>query len=305
MLVMTVLFLLLPLLPVYAADIPEPTSAFYVNDFSGVLSEQSRTYIVETNVQLRGRTGAQVVVVTMETLSGSDLNTFATDLFRHYGIGDATKNNGVLLLVVTGDRDLRLEVGYGLEGAINDAKAGRILDEYVVPYLAENKWDEGIVNGFNAIMQEVRTEYGIEAGVISSNDPVHYKKAAPSDSDSVSSSNALFAAMGVGLVFGLITGAIFHGKAAFIVNLLWLGVTFIYFLNNYSTFSAFVSLLASGLWQLVGFAITTPDVSGGSYSSSSYSSYSGSRSSSSGYSSSGSHSGGGGRSGGGGASRKF
>lgn len=84
------------------------------------------------------------------------------NLLGPIGIGDRTKNNGILFLIATDDRQLRIEVGNGLEGAIPDGKAGRILDNYVVPYLKNNEWDNGIKNGFNAILEEVCKEYNIE-----------------------------------------------------------------------------------------------------------------------------------------------
>lgn len=154
-----------------AATIPEYTKAFYVNDFSGILSDESKDYILNVNLDLHQKTGAQVVVVTMESLNGESLESFATEMFRTYGIGDREKNNGILLLVVTGDRELRIEVGYGLEGVINDAKAGRILDDYVIPYLKDDLWNQGIVNGFDAVIQEICKEYNIE---IVCNTPVTY-----------------------------------------------------------------------------------------------------------------------------------
>jgi len=77
------------------------------------------------------------------------------------GIGDKSKDNGVLLLVSTGDREIRIEVGDGLQGRITDGKTGRILDNYVVPYLKNDDWDNGIKNGFNAILEEVCAEYDI------------------------------------------------------------------------------------------------------------------------------------------------
>ena len=77
------------------------------------------------------------------------------------GIGSKSKDNGVLLLVSTGDREVRIEVGDGLQGRITDGKAGRILDNYIVPYLKNNDWDNGIKNGFNTILEEVCAEYDI------------------------------------------------------------------------------------------------------------------------------------------------
>ena len=167
-----------------AAVIPGHTKEFYVNDFSGVLSDENKDYILNVNLDLHQKTGAQVVVVTMESLNGENLEQFATDMFRTYGIGDREKNNGILFLVVTGDRKLRIEVGYGLEGVINDAKAGRILDDYVIPYLKDNLWDQGIVNGFDALIQELCKEYNVE--IVYNAPQIHKSTADDSDDETTS-----------------------------------------------------------------------------------------------------------------------
>ena len=134
---------------------------FFVNDTANILSDETEKYIMDMNQNLEAQTGAQIVVVTVTSLDGLDIQDYATQLFREYGIGDKTKNNGILFLVSTGERKVRIEVGYGLEGRINDGKAGRILDNYVVPYFKNDDWDNGIKNGFNAILEEVSAEYNI------------------------------------------------------------------------------------------------------------------------------------------------
>lgn len=138
-----------------------PTSDFYVNDYARLLSADTKDYIININKKLYAKTGAQIVVVTVPNLEGNSLEEYATTLFRKFGIGDKTKNNGVLLLLALEERQFRVEVGYGLEGSLNDAKTGRIQDEYIIPYLKNNNWNEGIRNGFNAILQEVLEEYGV------------------------------------------------------------------------------------------------------------------------------------------------
>ena len=137
------------------------TSKFYVNDSANILSNESENYIVNMNRQLEEKTGAQIVVVTVNNLENKSIEDYATELFRNYGIGNKEKNNGVLLLVAIDERKVKIEVGYGLEGKITDGKAGRILDDYVVPYFKENNWNDGIINGFNAILKEVTEEYQI------------------------------------------------------------------------------------------------------------------------------------------------
>ena len=138
------------------------TSDFYVNDYANVLSEETKNSIMKANIDLQKKTGAQIVVVTVKTLDGKSIEEYATELFREFGIGDSKKNNGVLLLCSTGERQFRIEVGYGLEGKLTDGKTGRIQDEYIIPYLKKNNYDEGIKNGFAAVLKEVADEYDVE-----------------------------------------------------------------------------------------------------------------------------------------------
>lgn len=137
------------------------TNEFYVNDYAGILTQEVEDYIMQTNIELEQKTGAQIVVVTVKSLDGQTIEEYATELFRQFGIGDAKKNNGVLLLCSTGDRMFRIEVGYGLEGTLTDGKTGNIQDEYIIPYLRNDNYNEGIKNGFSAVLQEVIEEYGI------------------------------------------------------------------------------------------------------------------------------------------------
>lgn len=141
-----------------------PTADFYVNDYANILNEKTEKYIINKNKQLNYQTGAQIVVVTVKNLEGDSLEDYATSLFRKYGIGDKTKNNGLLLLLALEERQFRVEVGYGLEGILPDAKTGRIQDEYIIPYLKQNDWDNGIRNGFNAFLKVLTDEYDIEVG---------------------------------------------------------------------------------------------------------------------------------------------
>lgn len=144
-------------MPVYA--VVSPTSDFYVNDYANLLSDQSKAYIMDKAVELHDRTSAQVVVATVKSMDGDSVEEYATKLFRRFGIGDKKENNGVLLLVALEERQLRIEVGYGLEGALTDGKCGRIMDDSIVPYLKDDLWDQGIVNGFNSIAATVAAEY--------------------------------------------------------------------------------------------------------------------------------------------------
>ncbi len=138
------------------------TDKNYVNDYANVLTAETENYIINANKELEEKTKAQIVVVTVNSLEGKTIEEYATELFREFEIGDKKKNNGVLLLCSTGDRKFKIEVGYGLEGALTDGKTGRIQDQYIVPYLKNNNYDEGIKNGFSAVIEEVCKEYNIE-----------------------------------------------------------------------------------------------------------------------------------------------
>ena len=146
-----------------AADIPSPTSDFYVNDYADVLSSETERHIMDTSVPLAEETGAQVVVLTVESLDGSDIESYGLEVGRQWGIGGEQQDNGLLILLSTGDREIRIEVGYGLEGAINDAKAGRLIRDYAQDYYANDDFDTGTLELYNAAVSLVREEYGLEA----------------------------------------------------------------------------------------------------------------------------------------------
>lgn len=153
-----------------------PTNNFYVNDFANLLNSQTENTIMETSKQIEKITTAQVVVVTIQKMNGMDIESYANQLFNKWGIGQADKDNGVLLIISKSERKVRIEVGYGLEGAINDAKAGRILDNLAVPYLKSNDYDTAVLNVVKELQGVIYNEYNIEGGFdnydsVSSNSP--------------------------------------------------------------------------------------------------------------------------------------
>lgn len=145
-----------------SVEFPKPTPYKYVNDYVGVLDKTTVEKIISVGKELEDKTTAQVVVAVVPSLSGLTIEEYANRLFREWEIGQKEKNNGVLLLVAMNDRKVRIEVGYGLEGAIPDGKAGRTLDEYVIPYFKNGEYSKGIYYGYLAIANEVAKEYGVE-----------------------------------------------------------------------------------------------------------------------------------------------
>jgi uncharacterized protein len=108
------------------------------------------------------RTKAQIAILTVKDLGGESPDEYALAVLRKWGIGDKKLNNGVLILVSVGDRRSRIEVGYGLEGTLTDGTAGRIQDQYMLLYFRQGNYERGIVNGYNAVLQTVLKEYGLE-----------------------------------------------------------------------------------------------------------------------------------------------
>lgn len=150
-----ILAFLFVIYPQNTKAIVNPTNNFYVNDYANLLASETKEYIMRQSVVLNNVDGTQIVVVTVNDLEGYSIEDYANRLFRNFGIGDRNKNNGILILISKEERQLRIEVGYGLEGIINDGKAGRIRDEYMTPYLKEDDFDNGIKNGYNAIYEEI------------------------------------------------------------------------------------------------------------------------------------------------------
>ncbi|MBR2405690.1 MAG: TPM domain-containing protein [Clostridia bacterium] len=161
--VLTLLLALCFTLPAAAAAFPEPTSRFFVNDFADVMSAAAEDAVYAAGVQLYEKTGAQAVVVTIDSLDGRDIESYGLNLGREWGIGDAEANTGVLLLLAVEDREVRIEVGYGLEGAITDAQSGLLLDTYAIPHFSHDDFETGLQETYAAIVNEVYLEFGLEA----------------------------------------------------------------------------------------------------------------------------------------------
>lgn len=114
------------------------------------------TYSDRLLVQLEKDTTAEVAVVTINTIEGQNIDDYANKLFNKWGIGKKDKNNGILFLIDLGDRKTRIEVGYGLESVITDEVAQNILDNKVLPQFTIQNYENGILNGTQAIEEHIR-----------------------------------------------------------------------------------------------------------------------------------------------------
>lgn len=161
---------------VYAVDlnIPEPSFYFYVYDEANLLDKSAEDYIIKVNEELYRKTGAQIVVATLNSLNSEDINLVALKIFEKWQIGSKEYDNGLLMLVAPNEREIRIEVGYGLEGPLPDGKVGSIIENTILPYFREDNYQEGIISGFNAIIKEVEEEYGIQINKRDINEDLYY-----------------------------------------------------------------------------------------------------------------------------------
>lgn len=144
---------------------PRTTAGSFVEDSAGVLGLEYIQLIDDISKQLEAKTSAELAVVTVDDLGGITVEDFAVQLFKRFGIGKKGKDNGLLILFARDDRKIRIEVGYGLEGAINDAKAGRLLDTYAIPKFKEGEYARGLYDVTKAAAEEVAKEYGVSLGI--------------------------------------------------------------------------------------------------------------------------------------------
>ena len=122
-----------------AEDIKQIHPTGYVSDLAGVISPEARTRLEALCAELEQKTGAQMAIVTVQSLEGESVENYAVDLFKQLGVGSKKDNRGVLLLVAPNERKYRIEVGYGLEPVINDARAGDA-GRAMVPYLRQSDY---------------------------------------------------------------------------------------------------------------------------------------------------------------------
>lgn len=142
----------------WALAVPQPTSDFYVLDQANFLSASAEAQFISNSQLLAATSGAQVVVVTLPTLEDESLEDFSLELGRSWGIGDADKDNGVLILLVADSHDIRIEIGYGLESVLPDGMTGRLQREYLVPRLQAGDYDGGVLALQEALIKVIQQD---------------------------------------------------------------------------------------------------------------------------------------------------
>ncbi|WP_299258044.1 TPM domain-containing protein [uncultured Kushneria sp.] len=134
-----------------APDFPELTGR--VVDNAELLDTDTETKLSQTLAAHEEATGEQVVVVTLPDLGGEPIEQYGYQLGRAWGIGQEGEDNGALLIVALDERQVRIEVGYGLEGRLTDAQSSAIINQVITPAFRDGDYARGIVEGSQAMIQ--------------------------------------------------------------------------------------------------------------------------------------------------------
>ena len=208
----------------------------FVNDFAGMLTVEQRQ-LLETKISgFEKDTGNELSVVTVPNLGKDTIENFAEKLFQDWGIGKDKKDNGVLLLIARDDRRFRIEVGYGLEGALTDAQSFWIIQNVLKPSFQKGDYYGGISSGIDAIISITKGEF---------------KPDSNSDSRSWINSDSILFLFWVSWIFFVWTGSILARSKSWWGGGIVGGVISLFIAFSSTLFLAFVSALIFiplGLW---------------------------------------------------------
>jgi uncharacterized protein len=159
------------------STLPAPTG--YVNDFAAVLSPSTKANLENLCTQVDRQAHAQIAVVTIKTLDNDQaIEEFATALEDKWKVGPKGTDRGILMLVVLNPRKYRIEVGYGLEGILNDAKVGDI-GRAMVPSLSQGDYNTAIPLGVRQIAQIIAADAGVSLNLAQPVHQYHRQQQAP------------------------------------------------------------------------------------------------------------------------------
>jgi len=146
--------------PALALEVPPLRSR--VNDYAGMLSQGVVRQLELLLEDFEQKESTQIVVLTVPSLEGDGLEDFSIRVAEQWKVGHKGLDNGAILLISRADRKVRIEVGYGLEGRLTDLKAGRIISGIIVPEFKAGRFDQGVVDGVQAMVDVVRGEFKAE-----------------------------------------------------------------------------------------------------------------------------------------------
>jgi uncharacterized protein len=143
---------------VSALEVPPVPADVPIVDQTNTLTPDQKADLAKLIADERTATGNQIGVLMIPSLQDEALEDYSIEVARGWGIGSKERNNGVLLLVVKNDRRIRIEVGYGLEGALTDIRSGQIIRDRMAPEFRQGKYYEGIRSGLQGIVAAIHNE---------------------------------------------------------------------------------------------------------------------------------------------------
>ncbi len=147
-------------LPVFCLAYENPGApSGFVNDFAGVFSSEQKSNLEQKLVAFESETSNEISVVTINSLEEDAIENFAVELFKDWGIGKAGQDNGILVLIALEERKMRIEVGYGLEGALTDAQSFWIIDEVMKPAFRQDDYYGGVNGALDKIIGATKGEF--------------------------------------------------------------------------------------------------------------------------------------------------
>lgn len=154
-----IIILLLLVVPSLTHALEVPALRGHVNDYAGMLSSGAVQRMEAALTEFERSDSTQIVVLTIPSLEGEDLEGYSIKVAEAWKIGQQDKDNGVILLVAKQDRKIRIEVGRGLEGTLTDLVSGRIIRNEIAPAFKAGDFDAGVSAGVTAVMAAVKGEY--------------------------------------------------------------------------------------------------------------------------------------------------
>ena len=187
---------------VYALDVPPLRG--YVNDYANMMSSQTRAKVEGELKALEQSDSTQLVVLTIPSLQGEALEDFSIKVAETWKIGQKGKDNGIILLVASQERKIRIEVGRGLEGRLTDLTAGRIIDLVIKPRFKRGDYDGGFIAGVHALVDAARGEFKAEGRPV----PARKRQGSPVPAMLIFGAIVLFTLGRISRVLGGAAGAV-------------------------------------------------------------------------------------------------
>lgn len=215
-----------------AADIPDPTDAFYVYDEANVLDSETEEYIIGKNADLYKKCGGQIVVACVDTTGAADIKDYALDMFNKWGVGSNSRNNGILILLSIDEDDYWVLQGKGLEDLIQSGTLKLMLDTDLEPFFAKRQYADGVRSLFDSLIEQFEQIYSISVVQLSASSVGSYT---PEPSDAAAAESGKFSLWNLIKTF---SGVIVAVSVAVIVIIIIISIVVTVFIIISSVLSA-------------------------------------------------------------------